>query len=136
MKRLMKKIVIFLLVFCTCIPSLSIYASPPEIVPMYDHAQSCTTILNITSNGAAYCYGKVLIDYSYSAELTLTLYRSRNKENMTYVTSWTSNSGSSISEEIFVFSGYYYRLYIEAKIYDSHDNLAETITEYSTWEKY
>jgi len=35
-----------------------------------------------------------------------------------------------------VFSGYYYRLYKEAKIYDSHNNLAETITEYSTWEKY
>lgn len=68
-------------------------------------------------------------------DITMTLYKSQNKISRSYVESWNS-SNNSVYEELFVMSGYYYQVKVEADVYNSQNKLVETITEYSGWEKY
>ena len=73
----------------------------------YDYVSSCAASLNITNRGLATCYGDISLRRGVNAEMTVTLYKSTDKRNWDYVTSWEVSGSSMLSLEksYYVMSG-------------------------------
>lgn len=132
-----KKILSFsacLLSVILLLTNIAFAAMPPTVEPMYDNADRVSASINISSTGCATCAGTIVLHGGVKANVTLTLQKSKNgTTGWGDVKSWT-DSGSyslSINEDYYVMSGYYYRVKLVAKIYDSNNKLLETIQESS-----
>ena len=70
--------------------------------------------------------------------MTVTLYKSTDKRNWDYVTSWDT-SGSSIlmiEKNYYVMSGYYYKAELSADVYNSSGSFLENVTSTSSIKYY
>ena len=73
-----------------------VQAASSDIAPYrYDYVSSCSIFLNISSRGLATCTSDISLRSGVNAEMTVTLYKSTNKRNWDYGTSWDT-SGSSM----------------------------------------
>lgn len=133
MKKKLFRSCVCLLAMLILLSNTAFAAMPPTVEPLYDNADRVTVSLDITSSGCANCIGTVVLHGGVKANVTLTLQKSTNGTSWSSVKPWTA-SGSyivSLDEDYYVMSGYYYRVKLVAKIYDSSNNLLETIEEKS-----
>ena len=114
-------------------------AASSDIAPYrYDYVSSCAASLNITNRGLATCYGDISLRRGVNAEMTVTLYKTTDKRNWDYVTSWEV-SGSSmlvLEKNYYVMSGYYYKAELSADVYNSSGNFLENVTSTSSIKYY
>ena len=115
--------------------SFSVSAESSSLIPLYESVHDTTVSISVSENGLAACCGQADVAQGETCKITMTLYKSRDKEAQSYVISWDENS-NYIYETFYVLSGYYYRLTVEFYIYNSQNKLDETITDYSSWKKY
>lgn len=96
------------------------------VQPRYTVIRSFLVNLQISESGYAQGYSNVLIlNSGYTIEFDMELQRSSDGRSWNYVKSWTG-SGPSIDKGWFVSSGYSYRVYTTASVYDASGNLVET----------
>lgn len=116
-------------------------AASSDIVPYrydYDYVSNCSISLNITSKGLSTSAGNITLRRGVNAEMTVTLYKSTDKRNWDYVTSWDT-SGSSIlmiEKNYYVMSGYYYKAELSADVYNSSGSFLENVTSTSSIKYY
>lgn len=133
MKKKLFRSSVCLLAMLMLLSNIAFAAMPPMVEPLYDNADRVSASINISSTGCATCAGTIVLHGGVKADVTLTLQKSTNGTSWSSVKPWTT-SGSyslSINEDYYVMSGYYYRTKLVAKIYDSNNNLLETIQENS-----
>lgn len=135
----MKRTIRNFILACTLIfvlgSTVTTLAVSPDMTPLYESTRNVYLLFNIDENGLASSFTQVTLGKGEKCDITMTLYKSQNKISRSYVKSWNS-SNNSVYEELFVMSGYYYQMKVEADVYNSQNKLVETITEYSGWEKY
>lgn len=131
MRKSVKQIVCILLVGCL-LTSGSAFAlgDTTEYTPdsvQYAHIDEVAAGITMSRLGKATCIGDVELTYSTdTAHLYTTLERYVGG-TWTAVTTW-SDTGSiyvAIDEDYYVTSGYYYRVYTQAYIYDSNNTFVE-----------
>ena len=60
MKKRIKQLSLFAMVFIMLVSNFSVLAAtPPTVQPFFDNAYSASASLTISSNGLASCYGKI-----------------------------------------------------------------------------
>ena len=99
---------------------------------------SCVISLNISNKGLATCISNIVLRRGVNAEMTVTLYKSTDKRNWDYVTSWDT-SGSSmlvLEKNYYVMSGYYYKAELSADVYNSSGSFLENVTSTSSIKYY
>lgn len=112
-----------------CMLASSAAAAVPEenetVQPCYTGISNFITEFYIT-DGTAHCYSSVLVSSaSNSGKLFMHLQRSSDGENWYNYVNW-SESGSgfiSLDKDRAVLSGYYYRIYCSANVYDANGTL-------------
>lgn len=96
----------------------------------YVGIQSMSCFLN-TSAGKAKCSGNVFLKSGYTASLVLKLQRSpKSTTSWSTIKTWTG-TGSSLSKNYAISSGYKYRVVLNAKVYNSKNVLVDNSTVYS-----
>lgn len=137
MKKSAKKLLtIFVVLICVMGSVLPVNAAvlvEPSIKPLYVGTTSVTCNLSISESGKATCSTQVRLKSGYTAEETLKLQRSVSGSSWSLVKSWSTSVTSSaltlFSKSQSVSHGYYYRVQVILKVYDSSGHLAETITK-------
>jgi len=81
----------------------------------------------VNTAGLTESYGTVRVYDGYTAYLTLELERSSDAENWSVIKTWTTSGTGRVSldQYYYVVSGYFYRAYCTASIYDSNGNFVE-----------
>lgn len=129
MKKVLSILIAIVLMLGAVAPA--VYAASGTVIqPYYIGAKEAVPSIKITS-GTAECYGRVSTrNPSYKVSLTVSL--QRLDSSWVNVHSW-STSGTynvSLTKYATVTSGKYYRVKLEASVYDG-GNLLETFEEYS-----
>ncbi|WP_455527132.1 hypothetical protein [Huintestinicola sp.] len=107
------------------------------IMPLYDNVNYVASGISINSNNKAVCTGSYYLYSKYKSVITMTLMKSTDKSNWSYVESWSQTNnvknpaGYSRTSTNALSSSYYYCNYVEVKIYDSNDNVIETVSCFS-----
>ena len=103
-----------------------------------DYVSSCVISLNISNKGLATCISNIVLRRGVNAEMTVTLYKSTNKRNWDYVTSWDTSGSSSLvlEKSYYVMSGYYYKAELSADVYNSSGSFLENVTSTSSIKYY
>ena len=139
MKKTRSRLLALLLAVILIASVVPVQAASSDIAPYrYDYVSSCAASLNITNRGLATCYGDISLRRDVNAEMTVTLYKSADKRNWDYVTSWDT-SGSSIlmiEKNYYVMSGYYYKAELSADVYNSSGSFLENVTSTSSIKYY
>lgn len=139
MKKTRSRLLSLLLAVILIASVVPVQAASSDIAPYrYDYVSSCAVSLNITSKGLATCYGDINLRRGVNAEMTVTLYKSTDKRNWDYVTSWDT-SGSSmlvLEKNYYVMSGYYYKAELSADVYNSSGSFLENVTSTSSIKYY
>lgn len=139
MKKTRSRLLALLLAVILIASVVPVQAASLDIAPYrYDYVSSCAASLNITNRGLATCYGDISLRRGVNAEMTVTLYKSADKRNWDYVTSWDT-SGSSIlmiEKNYYVMSGYYYKAELSADVYNSSGSFLENVTSTSSIKYY
>ena len=139
MKKTRSRLLALLLAVILIASVVPVQAASSDIAPYrYDYVSSCAASLNITNRGLATCYGDISLRRGVNAEMTFTLYKSADKRNWDYVTSWDT-SGSSIlmiEKNYYVMSGYYYKAELSADVYNSSGSFLENVTSTSSIKYY
>ena len=139
MKKTRSRFLSLLLAVILIASAVPVQAASSDIAPYrYDYVSSCAASLNITNRGLATCYGDISLRRGVNAEMTVTLYKSADKRNWDYVTSWDT-SGSSIlmiEKNYYVMSGYYYKAELSADVYNSSGSFLENVTSTSSIKYY
>lgn len=99
---------------------------------------SCVISLNISNKGLATCISNIVLRRGVNAEMTVTLYKSTDKRNWDYVTSWDTSGSSSLvlEKSYYVMSGYYYKAELSADVYNSSGSFLENVTSTSSIKYY
>lgn len=139
MKKTRSSLLSLLLAIILIASVVPVQAASSDIAPYrYDYVSSCAASLNITNRGLATCYGDISLRRGVNAEMTVTLYKSTDKRNWDYVTSWEV-SGSSmlvLEKNYYVMSGYYYKAELSADVYNSSGSFLENVTSTSSIKYY
>ena len=139
-KQNIPKLCSLILIVCLLIPSaFAAQGGDDAELPMYTGLSSFSASLSISSGGSASCYsGAAASNSTYSVVLTMRLQQSTDRLNWITMKTWTSSGAimPSLSKSYQVVSGYYYRLYCTAKVYNSSGTLLGTNTKYSSVESY
>lgn len=139
MKKTRSSLLSLLLAIILIASVVPVQAASSDIAPYrYDYVSSCAASLNITNRGLATCYGDISLRRGVNAEMTVTLYKSTDKRNWDYVTSWEV-SGSSmlvLEKNYYVMSGYYYKAELSADVYNSNGSFLENVTSTSSIKYY
>ena len=108
------------------------------VMPIYDNVNYVASGIGINSSNKATCSGSYFLYSKKKSVITMTLKKSSNgPTNWTKVESWsqTNNSqspaGFSKTSTNALSSSYYYCTYVEVKIYDSNNNVIETVSCFS-----
>lgn len=109
-----------------------------RIAPCYDNVAAIASIISINSSNKAECTGSYNMYSGHKSVITLSLMRSTDGEtNWSEVESWsttyrapgtltfTQTSSSALSES------YYYRAYVQVQVYNSRNEVMETVTSLS-----
>ena len=110
--------------------------SSEGIMPLYDNVNYVAAGIGINSSNKATCSGSYFLYSNKKSVITMTLMKSSNgSTNWSKVESWSqtnnSQSGFSKTSTKSLSSSYYYCTYVEVKIYDSNDNVIETVSCFS-----
>lgn len=139
MKKTRSRLLPLLLAVILIASVIPVQAASSDIVPYrYDYVSNCAISLNITSKGLSTSAGNITLRRGVNAEMTVTLYKSTDKRNWDYVTSWDT-SGSSIlmiEKNYYVMSGYYYKAELSADVYNSSGSFLENVTSTSSIKYY
>lgn len=135
MKRTIRNFILACMLISVLGSTVTTLAVSSDVKPLYESTRNVYLLFNVDENGLASSFIQVTLGKNEKCDITMTLYKSRNKINRSYVESWSSSNNTAY-EKLFVSSGYYYQLKIEADVYDSQNKLVENITEYSEWEEY
>ena len=134
-KRIASLALVIFSIFTFTLPTATA-AEIPDIEPYYIGLSRITLSLDVqpTALGADYAtvYGLVRLYSGYSADVTLTLQRSLNEKDWEEVETW-EDSGEveiRITDELYVVSGYSYRLAILVIVYYEDGSAAEIVTKY------
>lgn len=96
----------------------------------YVGIQDMSCFLN-TLNGNAQCRGNVFLKSGHTASLVLTLQKSPVKTiSWSTIKTW-KGTGSSLSKNYAISSGYKYRVILNEKVYNSKNVLVDNATVYS-----
>lgn len=139
MKKTRSRLLALLLAVILIASVIPVQAASSDIAPYrYDYVSSCAASLNITNRGLATCYGDIRLRRGVNAEMTVTLYKSTDKRNWDYVTSWDTSGSSMLSLEksYYVMSGYYYKAELSADVYNSSGSFLENVTSTSSIKYY
>ena len=107
-------------------------------MPLFDNASYVGAGINLTANDKAICSGSYNLYSKKKSIITVSLMKSTNgTSNWSSVESWTQTNyvqnpaGMSKTTTNALSSSYYYCTYVEVKIYDSNDNVIETVSCFS-----
>ena len=108
------------------------------VVPLYDNVATLTSTISINSQNKAVCTGSYTMYFTKKSVITVSLMKSTDGvSNWTRVESWsdtfrssgmldlTSTSTSALS------SNYYYCTFVQVSIYNSRNEVIETVTCFS-----
>lgn len=108
------------------------------ITPYYDNVAAIASGISINSSNKAECTGSYSMYSGHKSVITVSLMKSTDgKSNWSEVESWsttyrapgtlsfTQTSSSALIE------GYYYRAYVQVQVYNSRDEVMETVTSLS-----
>lgn len=136
MKRyIVRSITAFIAALCLLTASFTAGAAGQ---PRYIGIARLTPELIISSSGRSNCTATVKLERGYTADVTMKLEYSIDKDTWYQETSWSA-SGSGIidiNKTYFVSSGYYYRVAVTANVYNNNGQLVENPTKYSPTVKY
>ena len=148
---MIKKIISSILALCV-VGSISVstyaydtYVSEPicmysdeGIMPLFDNVNYVTSGISINSNNKAVCTGAYMLYSKKKSVITMTLMKSTDGvSNWTTVESWSQTNsvqnptGMSRTSTNKLSSSYYYCTYVQVQIYDSNDNVIETVSCFS-----
>ena len=139
MKKTRSRFLSLLLAVILIASVVPVQAASSDIVPYrYDYVSSCSIFLNISSRGLATCTSNVVLRRNVDAEMTVTLYKSTDKRNWDYVTSWDTSGSSSLvlEKSYYVMSGYYYKAELSVDAYNSSGSFLENVTSNSSIQYY
>ena len=139
MKKTRSRLLSLLLAVILIASAIPVLAASSDIAPYrYDYVSSCSISLNISSRGRATCTSDISLRRGVNAEMTVTLYKSTNKRNWDYVTSWDTSGSSSLvlEKNYYVMSGYYYKAELSADVYNSSGSFLENVTSTSSIKYY
>lgn len=104
------------------------------VMPIYDNVNYVASSIGINSSNKATCSGSYFLYSEKKSVITMTLMKSSNgSTNWTKVESWTrtnnsqSPAGFSKTSTYELNSSYYYCTYVQVQIYDSNNNVIETV---------
>lgn len=101
------------------------------IEPRYTGLRVFSATLTIDNDGKALCIGNARTNAAYTCEATLEL-QQKNNNSWSNVHKWTSSGQTNdLEEELYVKSGYDYRLKLSADIYSSTGKFVTSYTTYS-----
>jgi len=139
MKKTRSRLLSLLLAIILIASVVPVQAASSDIAPYrYDYVSSCSIFLNISSRGLATCTSNVVLRRNVDAEMTVTLYKSTDKRNWDYVTSWDTSGSSSLvlEKSYYVMSGYYYKAELNVDVYNSSGSFLENVTSNSSIQYY
>ena len=139
MKKTRSRFLSLLLAVILIASAIPVQAASSDIAPYrYDYVSSCSIFLNISSRGLATCTSDISLRRGVNAEMTVTLYKSTNKRNWDYVTSWDTSGSSSLvlEKSYYVMSGYYYKAELSVDVYNSSGSFLENVTSTSSIKYY
>ena len=101
-----------------------------------EHASSAETGTRERNAYSAFPFAS--LRRNVNAEMTVTLYKSTDKRNWDYVTSWDTSGSSilSLEKSYYVMSGYYYQAELSADVYNSSGSFLENVTSNSSIQYY
>ena len=146
MKRLTRKLLPALLavacLLCAALPAFA-YEENTDIAeeriePRYEGLANMFSSMSINTEGEAYCTGTAGIRAGYTADVTVELQWSRDREHWYFVADWdASGTGRVIaSGSVVVPAGYYYRAYTVANVYTDSGVFVEDCEKYSAYIEY
>ena len=102
------------------------------------HEKKCTVFLSISSSGYATCTAEMSLYENISADMTVTLYKSKDKSSWTPVQTWDVDRSILPSFEggCRVSSGYYYVAELSANTYNRYGSFVEDVSLTSTIRQY
>lgn len=116
----------------------TIKASSNDIMPLYDNVNYVAAGIGINSSNKATCSGSYFLYSKKKSVITMTLMKSTNgSTNWSTVESWSqtntsqSPAGFAKTSTNKLSSSYYYCTYVQVQIYDSNDNVIETVSCFS-----
>lgn len=146
-KEMVSCIVALCIVGCLSIQTYAYDANSPQInntsnssgvMPLFDNATYVGAGISVNANNKAVCSGSYCLYSKKKSVITLTLMKSTNgKTNWSAVESWSQTntvqnpSGFSKTSTNKLSSSYYYCTYVQVQIYDSNDNVIETVSCFS-----
>lgn len=118
-----KHIKLAILLFLLAGLILAIFVTIRAVEPRYTGIFNISPTLNISTSGAASCYGAVMVRSGYTADLTVEL-----KQDGTTIKTWTDSGSGSIRVQgtYYVISGHDYVVTTTAIVYDSNNRVIET----------
>lgn len=137
--RTLFSFVLFLAILPTVCSLSQTAAAADEIQPFYANVLDIASTISISTSGMSSSFARVrLRDTTTEAELTISLQRSRDGVKWETVMSWTTRGSMFVSLEKpwQLLSGYSYRVYADAKIYNADGTLIEHIVKASAKSDY
>lgn len=108
------------------------------VVPLYDNVMAVTSSISINSQNKAVCTGTYNMYYTKKSVISVSLMKSTDGvTNWTRVEGWSNtfrNSGSidfSGTSTSALSSNYYYCTFVQVSIYNSRNEVIETVTCFS-----
>lgn len=106
-------------------------------MPLYDNVNYVASGIEINNSNKAICSGSYYLYSNKKSVITMTLMKSTDKSSWTSVESWSQTNnvknpaGYSKTSTSTLSSSYYYCTYVQVQIYDSNDNVIETVSCFS-----
>lgn len=120
------------------VPESEVTSDSSGIMPLYDNASYVGAGININSSNKAICSGSYSLYSKKKSVITMELMKSTDgKTNWSVVETWTKTNtvqnpaGFSKTSTNALSSSYYYCTYVQVQIYDSNDNVIETVSCFS-----
>ena len=129
----MKKVLAFVCLVALVIGAIAEAESEGEIVMRYQYINKLTAAISISDNVAT-CTGSVTPNNGERTSIVVRLQKSVGGVWITQKT-WTASNPGGRSEaggSTSVVSGYQYRTYVTAKVYDGSGNVVESVDKYSS----
>ena len=128
---------LLLTILSLCVTALPVAAiDDPEPEPYYTGVASATINMTISTTGRTTSTVRVRILPGYTADVYLDL--QQRDGPWTDIMSWDDSGSGNIylDGDYYVESGYYYRAKVTIDVYDSDGSYVETVTAYSSSQRY
>ena len=139
MRKNYRRLLVFVLLVAMLATNMLVFAADPTIdLQRYDKVSSFSVFLDISKYGYAECTGDMRLRSGATADLTITLYKSKDKTSWSKVDSWSVSGPSllTLNDGCCVMSGYYYVAKLTANVYDTSGNFIEDVSLSTNIESY